>query len=111
MNPRRAQRLRRERLDDKTASAAAERARALGDPTRLTLLAAMRDGDEMCVCDLAWVAGKSQNLISHHLQTLRVAGLVTGRKQGKMVMHRLTGEGEALLDAALVHQTKDGGGP
>ena len=42
---------------------AAAAARALGDPTRLTLAAALHragmtdDGDELCVCDLAWVAG------------------------------------------------------
>ena len=34
----------------------AERAKALADPTRLTLAAALADADELCVCDLAWVA-------------------------------------------------------
>lgn len=35
---------------------AAEAAKALADPTRLTVALALRDGGELCVCDLAWCA-------------------------------------------------------
>ena len=78
---------------------AAERARALGDPTRLSLAAALAEADELCVCDLAWIAGRSQNLVSHHLRALRSHGLVESRRAGKMVMYSLTPEGGALLAA------------
>ena len=80
---------------------AAERARGLADPTRLSLVAALAEADELCVCDLAWIAGRSQNLISHHLRVLRAIGLVDSRRAGKMVMYSLTSEGRALLSAAL----------
>ena len=80
---------------------AAARARALGDPTRLTLAAALLEADELCVCDLAWIGERSQNLVSHHLRVLRTAGLVRSRRDGKMVMYRLTEDGRALLGTVL----------
>ncbi len=80
---------------------AAERARGLADPTRLSLAAALAEADELCVCDLAWIAGRSQNLISHHLRALRAIGLVDARRSGKMVMYSLTSEGRALLSVVL----------
>jgi len=80
---------------------AAERARGLADPTRLSLAASLAEADELCVCDLAWIAGRSQNLVSHHLRALRSHGLVTSRRDGKMVMYALSAEGRALLGAVL----------
>lgn len=80
---------------------AAERARGLADPTRLSLAAALAETEELCVCDLAWIAGRSQNLVSHHLRALRSHGLVDSRRAGKMVMYSLTPEGRALLNAVM----------
>lgn len=95
----RAEALRRAR--PASAEAAADRARALGDPTRLTIAAALAEGAELCVCDLAWIVERAQNLVSHHVRALRAAGLVTSRREGKMVMYRLTGAGESLVRAVL----------
>ncbi|MEO5576117.1 MAG: metalloregulator ArsR/SmtB family transcription factor [Gaiellaceae bacterium] len=80
---------------------AADRARGLADPTRLSLAAALAEAEELCVCDLAWIAGRSQNLVSHHLRALRSHGLVESRRAGKMVMYSLTPAGQALLAAVL----------
>lgn len=80
---------------------AADRAKALGDPTRLQVALALREGDELCVCDLAWVCERSDKLVSHHARALRAAGLVGSRRQGKMAMYFLTGSGRALLEAVL----------
>jgi ArsR family transcriptional regulator, lead/cadmium/zinc/bismuth-responsive transcriptional repressor len=80
---------------------AATAARAMGDPTRLTIAAALQSGDELCVCDMAWVVGQSQNLVSHHLRQLKAAGLVVSRRQGKLVMYRLTDRGHVLAAAVL----------
>lgn len=79
----------------------ADRAKALSDPTRLLVAVALRDGGEMCVCDLAWVSEHSDKLVSHHARALRSAGLVQSRRDGKMVMYSLTDAGRALLDAVL----------
>jgi DNA-binding transcriptional ArsR family regulator len=91
-------------LGEEVALGAAERAKALSDPTRLTLAAALREageGGELCVCDLSWIAGRSQNLVSHHLRQLRSHGLVRSRRNGKLVMYSLSDEGASLLTAVL----------
>jgi DNA-binding transcriptional ArsR family regulator len=98
----RAEAIRGRLLGDDAAQEAADRARALSDPTRLTLAAALlatalREGEELCVCDLSWIAGRSQNLVSHHLRALRDRGLVRSRRDGKLVMYSLTPMGLSLL--------------
>jgi hypothetical protein len=65
-----AEELRQRRLPAGAAEAAATRARGFADPTRLSLAASLRDGGELCVCDLAWISGRPQNLVSHHLRAL-----------------------------------------
>jgi DNA-binding transcriptional ArsR family regulator len=96
-----AEKLRKRRLGVDAAERAAARARALADPTRLMLAVALRDGGELCVCDLAWISERSQKLVSHHLRALRAQGLARSRREGKMVMYALTPNGEELLAAAL----------
>jgi DNA-binding transcriptional ArsR family regulator len=96
-----AEALRRGRLPLERAERGAGQARALGDPTRLSLAAALHEAEELCVCDLAWIAGRSQNLVSHHLRALRSEGLVRSRREGKMVMYALTEGGKRLLVAVL----------
>lgn len=97
----RAEELRRRRLASEVAADAAAQARALADPTRLMLAVALREGGELCVCDLAWISERSRNLVSHHLRALRAERLARSRREGKMVMYSLTPAGEQLLEAAL----------
>jgi ArsR family transcriptional regulator, lead/cadmium/zinc/bismuth-responsive transcriptional repressor len=89
----------RVQLDPDIADAAAARAKALGDPTRLLIALALREGDELCVCDLAWIAGRADNLVGHHLRSLRGAGLARSRRDGKVVFYALTETGRRLVDA------------
>ena len=97
----RAEELRSRRLGAGRAEAAAARAHALADVTRLTLAVALKDGGELCVCDLAWILERPQNLVSHHLRTLRRTGLARSRRAGKMVMYELTEDGAAFVAAVL----------
>lgn len=96
---RKAEALRAARLTDELARAVSERARALADPTRLTIATALARTDELCVCDVAWVCERPENLVSHHLRILRSAGLVASRREGKMVMYFVTAAGRRLLAA------------
>ena len=96
-----AEALRRGRVDRATAETAAAQAAALGDPTRLMLAAALGEGGELCVCDLAWIAERAENLVSHHLRRLRSDGLVRSRRDGRMVLYELTPAGQRLLAAVL----------
>lgn len=91
----------RHRLDDQVIAAASARAKALGDPTRLTIALALREDAELCVCDLAWIAGRAENLVGHHLRALRSAGLAASRREGKIVFYALTETGRELVDAHL----------
>ncbi len=100
----RAEAIRAKLLGEGAALEAAERAKALSDPTRLTLAEALREGEELCVCDLSWIVGRSQNLVSHHLGVLRSRGLVRSRKDGKMVMYSLTPIGRSLLGVMVGEQ-------
>lgn len=67
---------------------AAEMLRALGDPTRLRIAAALAR-EELCVCDLAALVGASQPTVSHSLRALRQLRLVRYRKAGKVVYYAL----------------------
>ena len=99
-----AEELRRRRLSAEAAELAAARARALADPTRLSLAVSLRDGGELCVCDLAWISGRAQNLVSHHLRALRQEGLAVSRREGKVVFYSLTAVGAELLERVLAPQ-------
>jgi DNA-binding transcriptional ArsR family regulator len=96
--------LRSRRLTAATAEHLAAQAKAVGDPTRLTFAAALAEGGELCVCDLAWVAERPENLVSHHLRLLREERLVESRRDGKMVMYSLNPAGRELLASVLAEK-------
>lgn len=82
-------------LDD-VASAVA----GLSDPTRLALAHTLRAAGEVCVCDLSWILGRPEKIVSHHLGKMRGAGVVATRRDGRLVMYRLTETGTRLLAAS-----------
>jgi DNA-binding transcriptional ArsR family regulator len=82
-----------------TIEGLAASAKALGDPTRLAIALALDAGESACVCDLAWIVGRDERLVSHHLRLLKAAALARSERDGKMVMYELTERGRALLTA------------
>ncbi len=96
-----AEALRQGRLPVEEAEALARRAKALADPTRLMLAAALADAGELCVCDLSWIAERAENLVSHHLRVLRAGGMAKSRRSGKMVLYSLTEQGAAQVETML----------
>jgi hypothetical protein len=58
-------------------------ARALGDPTRLAVALALRTSERARVCDLAWIIGRDDNLVSHHARQLRTTGLARWRARAR----------------------------
>jgi ArsR family transcriptional regulator, lead/cadmium/zinc/bismuth-responsive transcriptional repressor len=79
--------------------ASAAQLKALTDPTRLAILIALREGESCCVCDLAWIVGRDEKLVSHHVRLLKSLGVVRSRRDGRMVMYELTDAGTAMVDA------------
>jgi ArsR family transcriptional regulator, arsenate/arsenite/antimonite-responsive transcriptional repressor len=73
---------------------------ALSDETRLCLLAMLRDG-ERCVCDLSGALGSGQSRLSFHLKTLKDAGLVQDRKEGRWSYYSLVPDTLEGLDQAV----------
>lgn len=62
--------------------------RALGDETRLRLVALLADG-ELCVCHLVAALELPQPTVSRHLAVLRSAGLVRPRRSGSWIHYTL----------------------
>lgn len=74
--------------------------RGFADPSRLLLLAVLRQG-ECCVSELVERTGLTQSNVSSHLACLRDCGLVASRQQGRFVYYRLADDGvEAMLASA-----------
>jgi DNA-binding transcriptional ArsR family regulator len=96
-----AEEIRAQQIEPEAAQRAAAAAQALADPTRLSVAVALSRTDELCGCDLAWISGRSQKLVSHHLKVLREAGLAEARRDGKIVYFSLTAAGRSLLDALV----------
>ena len=77
-----------------------------GDSTRIRILSALFV-TEMCVCDLSEVLKVSQSAMSHQLKTLRQAGLVKFRKEGKSAFYSLKDNHvKQILDIGIVHLTE-----
>jgi ArsR family transcriptional regulator, arsenate/arsenite/antimonite-responsive transcriptional repressor len=76
------------------------RFKALSDPLRLRVLDRLRGG-ERCVCELTEALETGQSLLSFHLKTLKDAGLVTDRRDGRWMHYALDAEGLAELDSFL----------
>ena len=62
--------------------------KALGDETRQQILDILINEGEKCVGDLVDQFNVSQPTISHHLNFLKQANLVTSRKEGKQIYYR-----------------------
>jgi DNA-binding transcriptional ArsR family regulator len=66
----------------------AERFRVIGEPMRIRLLDALRDG-EATVGELTARLGASQQNVSKHLGVLHQAGIVSREKQGTSVLYSI----------------------
>ncbi|MEV8632088.1 metalloregulator ArsR/SmtB family transcription factor [Streptosporangium sp. NPDC051023] len=76
----------------------------LADPGRLRLMAALLEGGEMCVCDLAAATGQSMSAASHALRLLRAHRVVKVRRSGRMAYYSLADSHVRMLfDLAVTH--------
>jgi len=77
--------------------------KALGDPSRVTLLSviAAADNGEACVCDLLDSVALSQPTVSHHLKILVDAGLLSREQRGKWAYYRVDQDAMARIGDSL----------
>lgn len=74
--------------------------RGFSDPSRLSILEALRSGPRT-VSEIVHSTALSQSNVSNHLSCLRDCGLVVGVQQGRFVRYRLSDPRvDALLDTA-----------
>lgn len=84
----RVNRARSESILDRKLERLAQIYRLLGDPTRLRIAMALKNG-EMCVCDMAALLGLSESAVSHQIRRLKDASLVKGRREGQVLYYSL----------------------
>ena len=77
--------------------------RALADPTRRAVFERVARSNEITVVDLTRGSGVTQGAISQHLKSLRQAGLVAERAQGRNVYYRAQPGGLAPLADWMNH--------
>ncbi|HEX3014301.1 MAG TPA: metalloregulator ArsR/SmtB family transcription factor [Methanobacterium sp.] len=73
---------------DETFEVKSEQFKAISDPTRLKILYVLQDG-ELCACEIIMALEKPQSTISHHLNVLKNAGFIKGRKEGVWIHYKL----------------------
>ena len=83
----------------------AELFHALSDPTRLRILAALRNG-EQCVCNLMGLLVAQQSRLSFHMKTLKDAGLVKDRREGRWIHYSLDPDAVEEVRQALEEHSK-----
>ena len=71
---------------------------ALSDETRLEIVAMLSHG-ERCVCELQDRLDAAQSRLSFHLKTLKDAGIVTDRREGRWVYYALNKSALAQIGA------------
>ena len=75
---------------------------ALADTTRLKIVHALKEGEELCVCDVAHVLGMSVSAASHHLRKMRDLKILKYRNDGRMAYYSLRDRfAGQLLERAL----------
>src|SRR6185436_3933186 len=77
--------------------------RTLADPTRRAVFERIVGADEITVADLTRGSGVTQGAISQHLKSLKQAGLVAERPEGRHVYYRAEPNGLAPLFDWLSH--------
>ena len=69
----------------------------LAEKNRLKIIFILKNG-EHCACEIIRYLGLPQNLVSHHLNRLRMADLIQGRKEGSWVHYSLTDKGRKAFE-------------
>ena len=75
--------------------------KALGDPVRLRMASMIAAKPEVCVCEITPAFDLSSGTISHHLKTLRDAGIVDSERRGTYVHYWIQPRALGALSALL----------
>lgn len=79
-----------------------EQFKALGDETRLRIMALLLDGNEYCVCDIMEGLAMPQSTVSRHLAYLKHSGWLQDRRQNRWIYYRLTADKASPLQRDIL---------
>lgn len=85
-------------VNSKNMSSLSSLLKVIGEESRLKILCILRGGQH-CVCEFENHIDLSQSLISHHLKDLKVAGLITDKKEKNWVYYSLTDKGKRIINS------------
>ncbi len=89
LHPEAIHRVREKLPQDEVLYDLAELFKIFGDSTRVKILYALLEVEELCVCDIASLMDVTQSAVSHQLRVLKSSKLVKFRKEGKTVYYSL----------------------
>lgn len=78
----------------------------LADPTRVRIVLALRDIEELSVNHLADIVDRPPATVSQHLAKMRMARMVTTRQHGNRVFYRLANEHASQLVVDAIYQAE-----
>lgn len=78
----------------------------LADATRVRIIMALRDAEELSVNHLADIVDKSPAAVSQHLAKMRLARIVSTRQDGTRIFYRLANEHAQQLVADAIFQAE-----
>jgi ArsR family transcriptional regulator, lead/cadmium/zinc/bismuth-responsive transcriptional repressor len=97
----------KENLSDEHVNEVTALLKAVADQTRVKIISALTIEPELCVCDMANILNCSVASTSHHLRTLKKAGLTTTRKEGTTVYYKLSDHYMADFIMQAISQQKE----
>ena len=89
LHPEAIHRVREKLPQDEVLYDLAELFKIFGDSTRVKILYALLEAEELCVCDIASLMDVTQSAVSHQLRVLKSSKLVKFRTEGKTVYYSL----------------------
>lgn len=107
IHPEAVERVRSELPGEREMQRVAATFRVLSDPTRARIVYAL-SVEELCVCDVAAVAGLSVSAASHQLKRLRDQGVVSYRKDGRLAFYSLSDDHVRELIGGGVSRVREG---
>lgn len=63
--------------------------KALGDPTRLSIIQLLNEKQSLCVCDIIDILNQPQPTISRHLNQLKTIGILTSERKGTWIWYAI----------------------
>lgn len=76
-------------IDIEQLEYAARRLKAIAHPLRIALISLLQDKDKLCVTDIYNKLGIEQATASHHLNILKINGILNCKREGKMMYYSL----------------------